>query len=161
MFRIYTDDVVSQKFHNNGSIEFITSLSLSFISNIFSSLISSILGKLANYDEVLENIIKNAVIRRSYFLYIVKFKEYVLLKIILFFIVEIIINIYICYYMIIFCFVYQKSQGSIMINYIIGIAESILISLFLAIIISFLRYLSIIKKMKSFYNTSRYLFENF
>ena len=158
---LYTDDVVSKKFHNNGSIEYITSLSLSFISNVFSSLISSILDKLANYDEVLENIIKNSVTKRSYYLYIVKFKKYLFIKLVLFFFVEIIINIYLCYYMIIFCFVYQKAQGNIMINYIIGISESIAISLFLAIIISLIRYISIIKNLKSFYYTSKYLFENF
>ena len=158
---LYTDDVVSKKFHNNGSIEYITSLSLSFISNVFSSLISSILDKLANYDEVLENIIKNSVTKRSYYLYIVKFKKYLFINLVLFFFVEIIINIYLCYYMIIFCFVYQKAQGNIMINYIIGISESIAISLFLAIIISLIRYISIIKNLKSFYYTSKYLFENF
>ena len=158
---LYIDDYVSQKYHNNGNIEFITSLTLSFISNVFASLISFILGKLANYDEIFEDIIKNISTKRSYFLYIVKFKEYVKLKIILFFIIEILFNTYICYYMIVFCFVYQKSQGNIMINYIIGIAESIAISLILAIIISLIRYLSIIKEWKSFYNTSKYLYENF
>ena len=158
---LYIDDYVSQKYHNNGNIEFITSLTLSFISNVFASLISFILGKLANYDEIFEDIIKNISTKRSYFLYIVKFKEYVKLKIILFFIIENIFNTYICYYMIIFCFVYQKTQGNIMINYIIGIAESIVISLFLSLIISLIRYLSIIKEWKNFYNTSKYLYENF
>ena len=160
---LYTDDVVSKKYHNNGSIEYITSLSLSFISNVFASLISSILGILSNYDEVMENIIKSCACatKRGYFLYIVKFKKYVFIKLVLFFFIEIIINIYLCYYMIIFCFVYQKTQGNIMINYIIGISESIAISLCLAIIISLIRYISIIKKLKSFYYASKYLYQNF
>ena len=33
---LYSDDVVSQKYHNNGSLDLITSLSLSIISNIVS-----------------------------------------------------------------------------------------------------------------------------
>ena len=158
---LYTDDVVSQKYHNNGSIKFITSLSLSFISNLFASFISFILDKLSNYDELLENIIKNVVTKNCYFLYMIKFKKYIQLKLITLFFIEIITNIYICYYIIIFCFVYQKTQGSIMINYIIGISESISFSLFLALTTSLIRYISLKKKWKSFYYTSKYLFENF
>ena len=61
----------------------------------------------------------------------------------------------------IFCTVYHKTQGSIMVNYIIGILESMTISISLTIITSLIRFLSIKYKCKSIYNTSKYLFETF
>ena len=66
-----------------------------------------------------------------------------------------------CYYLMIFCTVYHKTQGSIMINYIIFISESILISLSLSIITSLIRLLIIKYQCKSIYYTSKYFFEYF
>ena len=158
---LYTDDVVSEKYKNNGNIEFFTSLTLSFMSNIISSLIAFIATKLANYADVLEFIIKESVLKKDYFLSIVKFKKYFNLKLTFFYILQIIINFGMCYYLMIFCTIYQKTQGSIMKNYILGIGQSLVISLGLTIIISLMRYLSLTYRWKSFYNSSKYLFENF
>ena len=78
---LYTDDVVSEKYNNNGSIKFFTSLSLSFMSNIFANIIAYIMKKLAEYGEILEFIIKNMRLKEEYFLCIIKFKKYVTIKI--------------------------------------------------------------------------------
>ena len=48
-----------------------------------------------------------------------------------------------------------------MINYLLGIAQSMAYSFGLIIIISLMRYLSLTYRWKSFYNTSKYLFEKF
>ena len=48
-----------QKYNNNGSIKFFTTLSLSFMSNIISSIISYFISKLADYVEFFEFIIKD------------------------------------------------------------------------------------------------------
>ena len=158
---LYTDDVVSEKYNNNGSIGFFTSLSLSFMSNIFASIIAFIVAKLGNYADVFEYIIKDTVKKSNYFLNMKKFKKYLGLKLSSFFVIQIIINLCMCYYLMIFCTVYHKTQGSIMINYIIGISESMAISLGLSIITSLMRLLSIKYKWKSIYYTSKYFFENF
>ena len=158
---LYTDDVVSEKYNNNGSIGFFTSLSLSFMSNIFASIIAYIVGLLADYGDFLELMMKDIVIKKQYFLNIIKFKKYLTLKLSVFFIIQAIINLAMCYYLMIFCTVYHKSQISIMINYIIGIAESIAISVGLTLIISILRYLSLKNRSKYMYYTSKYLFDHF
>ena len=158
---LYTDDVVSQKYNNNGSITFFTSLSLSFMSNIFASIISFIVGKLIDYNEILELIIRDVAFKNQYLLNIVKFKKYLILKLIGFYLVQTIINLSMCYYLMIFCTVYNKTQGSIMLNYLLGIAESMAISLGFTIIISLIRFLSLKYKSKYLYYTSKYLFENF
>ena len=155
----YNDQIVSQKYNNNGSLRFLTSLSLSFMANIVASVIAFILGKLANYADVLEFIIKDSSFKRQYFLSIVKFKKYLVLKLICFYLTELIINFCMCYYLIIFCTIYNKTQVSIMINYLLGIAQSLCISLGKAIITSFLIYLSLTYRWKYIYNTSKYLFE--
>ena len=158
---LYTDDVVSEKYNNNGSIQFFTSLSLSFMSNIFAGIIAYILGKLAGYAEILEFIIKDASFEREYYLIIAKYKKYIILKLSFFYIIQFIINLGMCYYLMIFCTVYHNTQGSILINYIIGIAQSIAISAGLTITISLIRYLSLKNKWKNIYNTSKYFFEKF
>ena len=158
---LYTEEVISEKYNNNGSIQFFTTLSLSFMSNIISSIICFVISKLIDYFEILEFIVKDMTDRAKYFLVILKFKKVLCFKLTVFFIIQTIFNLMMCYYLMIFCTVYHKTQGSIMINYITGIAESLAISFGLALITSLMRYLSIRCSSKSMYNTSRYFFEKF
>ena len=158
---LYTDDVVSEKYNNNGNIKFFTSLSLSFMSNIISSIIALIISKLAEYSFIMEAMIKDAYKINRYLLNSAKFKKYITLKLCCFFSIQIIINILMCYYLMIFCTIYHKTQGSIMVNYLVGICESMIISFGLALITSIIRFLSIKYKWNNVYNTSKYFFENF
>ena len=158
---LYTDDVVSEKYNNNGSLGFFTSLSLSFMSNIFSSIIAFVVNKLADYAEVMELMISNVTKERQYIRNIVRFKRYLVLKLTGFYIIQMTINLAMCYYLMIFCTVYHKSQGSIMVNYILGIAQSLGISLGLALITSLIRYLSIKYRWRHIYYTSKYFFDKF
>ena len=158
---LYNDNVVSQKYNNNGNIKFFTSLSLSFMSNIFASIIGFIVGQLADYSQVLEIIVRDASFKKEYFFGIIKFKKYLILKLICFYFIEMVINVGMCYYLMIFCTIYHKTQGSIMINYLLGIAQSMGYSFGIAIITSFIRYLSLIYRWKYIYNTSKYIFEEF
>ena len=91
----------------------------------------------------------------------IKFKKYLKLKISGFFIIQGIVNVGMFYYLMIFWTIYHKTQASVMVNYVIGIAESIAISLGLAFITSLLRYLSIRNEWRSIYYTSKYFFEKF
>ena len=158
---LYTDDVVSEKYNNNGSIGFFTSLSLSFMSNIFAGIITYIVARLAEYANAFELIIKETIKKNQYLLIVLKFKKYLKLKLTGFFIIQIIINLGMCYYLLIFCTVYHKTQGSIMLNYFIGIAESMAISFGLTIITSLIRYLSLKNNWRNLYYTSKYFFEHF
>ena len=158
---LYTDDVVSEKYNNNGSLEFFTSLSLSFMSNIISSIIAFIVCKLADYADVMELMITNVAKERQYISNVIKFRKYLSIKLTLFFIIQMIINLAMCYYLMIFCTVYHKTQGSIMLNYLLGIAQSIGISFGLALITSLIRYLSIKYRWRNIYYTSKYFFDKF
>ena len=50
---LYSDDVVSEKYNNNGELSMVTTLTLSIISNIISSFIVFIISYLVNYVEII------------------------------------------------------------------------------------------------------------
>ena len=157
----YTDDVVSEKYHNGGSLEMFTSLSLSFASNIISSIIIYYLKKLGEYSDFLDNIIRNISRKKYYFINIIKFRKYLKIRLSLFYIIQYIMCILMTYYITIFCIVYNKSQISIIINYIYGVFESLGISLGISLIVTIMRYLSIKNEWKVIYRTSQYINNKF
>ena len=157
---LYTDDYISEKY-NNGNLKFITSILLSLMSNIVSSIITYYVVGLVEYTELLEMIMNQIVDKKFYFLNIVKFKKYLTIKLAIFYSLQTLLSLCMCYYLTIFCIIYHQTQGSIMINYLTGIAQSLTISLILSLFTSFLRYASIKNKIKYLYNTSKYLFEKF
>ena len=85
---LYSDDVVSEKYHNNGSLSWFTSFSLSIISNIISSIITSIISNLTDYSEIFESIIKYVKIKRKYFENIIRFLKYIKIRLTIFYIID-------------------------------------------------------------------------
>ena len=155
---LYTEDYISEKY-NNGHLKLLTSIILSLFSNIFANIITYYIEMLLNFSELLEIIIKNTAKKGYYLIYINKFKKYLFMKLISFYIIENLLYLGMCYYLSIFCIIYNNTQISFLTNYIIGMIQSLLFSLFLSMIIAFLRKISLIKKIKMLYNTSKYLFE--
>jgi hypothetical protein len=158
---LYTDEVVSEKYHNNGELEFFTSLSLSFMSNIFSGIIVYVIAKLTQFSEFLELIKKEVVDKSHYLMNIVRFKKITKLKMISFFVIQIAFIFLMLYYLTIFCIVYHRTQASILVNYLYGVLESLAISFGIAIIISVIRVLALKYKSRSLYNASKYIYDKF
>ena len=158
---LYSDDVVSQKYHNNGSLDLITSLSLSLISNIVSSLAIWIIKRLTNYNHYLLILI-NDVYRELPFLYMFKkIYKYIKIKIFIFFSLSFIACVSMTYYLFVFCQVYEKSQVSLLTNYFLGIVESLITLVATSLIISILRFISLKCKYKNIYRTSVYINNTF
>ena len=80
-------------------------------------------------------------------------------RICIYFFIEIIISSICGYYIYIFCNIYQKSQFSLVLNYLIGLVESLLISLIITFIVSIMRLIALRFKIKGVYYSSRYLSE--
>ena len=137
-----TDEVVSQKYHNKGSLKLLTSLTISLLSNIISSLIVFLIEKIVDYGDKLEYIVKEIYKKSNYFYTYLIFKKYLAIKLVFFFILETLFNIFMCYFLTIFCSIYYKIQKSIIINYILGMCQSMVFSLSIAIFSSFIRFLS-------------------
>jgi hypothetical protein len=55
---LYNDYAISQKYHKNGTLDFITSLIISLLSNIFTSILIYFINFLTNYPNFIEAIIK-------------------------------------------------------------------------------------------------------
>ena len=158
---LYTDDVVSEKYHNNGELSMITSLSLSFISNIISSIIVFIISKLTNYVEIIEAIVKDVKNITKYIENSKRLFKYIKIRLGLFYFFQLGLTIIMTYYLFIFCTVYHQSQGSIMLNYLIGALTSLAISSGLTIIITLLRVVSMKFRITILYNISKYLYDHF
>ena len=158
---LYSDDVVSEKYHNNGSLTMLTSLVLSVISNIVASLFTIFISHLTDYSEILEAIITDVKNKKKYFENILRFMKYIKIRLSFFYILEMVLILFMTYYLFIFSAVYHQSQTSIVINYLIGASISLATSLGLTIIISVLRLISLKYHSLKIYNTSRYLYKTF
>ena len=138
-----------------------TSLSLSFFANIISSIITYILKKLGEYTDLLEIMTKDISLKKYYYMNVIKFRKYMKLRFISFYLIQFSLLFLMTYYITIFCIVFNKSQVSIMINFIYGILESLGISFGISLVITFLRYLSLKYKFIQLYRTSQYLNNKF
>jgi hypothetical protein len=154
---LYSDDVVSEKYHNDGRLKFFTSLSLSLASNIISSIITFYMKKLGEYSDFLEILIRDITYVKYYYINIIRFRKYFKLKLSIFYLIQFMMYILMTYYITIFCIIYSKTQISFMINYCYGVIESFAISLELSLIISIMRYIGLKNKNIKIYRPSQYL----
>ena len=153
---LYTDEVVSNKYHNNGQLDIIVSLTISLLSNIINSIICNILNFSKDVEEKLEQIIEIKD-EPSYLYASNKFIKIVKIKVILYFLIEIFIISFSFYYIIIFCVIYNKSQISLLINYLMSIVETLVVSILVSFVVALTRKIGLKYAYKSIYNTSKYI----
>ena len=158
---LYTDDIISEKYHNNGRLSFYTTIFLSLISNVVSFIIIYYIKKIVSYNEFLSLMVKD-IKRINEFILTFK-KMYLLLKIkvITFFIISFLSSIFITFYLFVFCQLYERSQGSLIINYLMGLIESFAYSVGISLIICILRLIGIRFKIIYLYRTSVYIDNKF
>lgn len=158
---LYSDDVVSEKYHNDGNLTMLTSFSLSLVSNIISSFIVFIISFLTEYSELLEAILTYVKYKDKFEYNIIRLVKIIRIKLAIFYTLEIISIIAMTYYLFVFCAVYRYSQSSIMINYIIGAVTSLAYSAGLTLVIALLRIYSINNHSNRLFNTSKFLYDKF
>ena len=157
---LYTDEVVSNKYHNNGQLDIIVSLTITLLSNIINSIICHILNFSKGVEERLEEIME--IKDESSYLYTInKFIKIVKIKVVLYFLMEIFIIIFSFYYIIIFCIIYNKSQISLLVNYLMCIIETLVVSIFVSFVVTITRKIGLKFAWKRLYNTSKYLNNNY
>ena len=153
---LYTDDVVSNKYHNNGELDLIVTLSLSIVSNI----VTSVFCYYTKYSRGIDERMKLIVDIRydvQYFKNLTKFLLFLKIKFICFFIGQLLSFATCIYYLVIFCILYKRSQESLIINYGYSLIESIIISFGIALIIVITRKIGLSCLNKNFYNISKYI----
>ena len=157
---LYSDDIVSQKYHNNGKLDFVVTLSLSILSN----LVASFFGNFLNFSDGIEDILDEIMeIKReiSYLFAVNKFMKILKVKVFFSFLIQIIFISFFFYYVVIFCIVYNHSQKSLLTNYFSSLVESLITSVIVSVIVVIIRKIGIICLSNKLYNTSKFINSRF
>ena len=147
----YTDNYVSDAYHNNGVLEFIVGLPKSIYSFIGTLITTSLLKILSNSKSELTKIINNRRKDKNYLDIINKELSKLSKKLIVYFIIVFLLNMFFSYYVTVFCAVYRYSQKYWFYGCLESFAMDSLISLICCIFVSFLRFISIRKQIKYCY----------
>ena len=153
---LYSDKIISNKYHNNGKLDFFVTLTLSISSNIITSIICYYVNYSKGIDERYELIM--TIKKQHYYLKnVIFFYKYLKIKFIYFFMCELLIICSSFYYTTIFFIIYSRSIGSLIVNYFTSLLESFLTSIIISIIIVSTRKIGLIFLCEKLYNTSKYI----
>ena len=157
---LYTDDIISNKYENDGDLDIFISIMLSILSNIITSIIHYFL-ECTKHSEVYIDEILLIKKKTIYVERLTKLIKILNIKSFIFFSSEIIIIIFVFYYIFVFSIIYSKSKLSAFINYLFSLLEGLIISISLAIIITITRKMSLYYKIRTLYNTSKFINDKF
>jgi hypothetical protein len=157
---LYTDDVVSNKYHNNGELDIIVTLTLSIVSNIVTKIFCFYIKYTRGIEERIK-LITEIKYKMPFYRNIRQLFLYLRLKFVCFFISQLIILFTCMYYVVIFCVKYSRSQKSLIVNYCYSLVESIITSFGIALIILITRKIGLSCSSKALYNTSKYINSKF
>ena len=158
---LFSDDVISQKYYNNGDLLFITSNILSISSNIITSLLIYFIKNLVKYETILETAIQEIKNNKLFFQFFTKIYYYITIKIRIFYSIVFISGLFCIYYLFIFFAIFKKIQKNLFINYIIGIGWGLGYKVALCLITTILRKISLIKKYKRLYIIAKFIDDKF
>ena len=156
----YSDEIISHKYHNNGRLDFVITLILSLIANIITSICVHFIENTKSIEEKLE-IIQEVKDEKRYLFWSNKYIKSLKNKIVIFIIIELLIILGAFYYIAIFFIVYSHSTKSLLINYVVSLLESLLISTVISGIIVVMRKIGISYQNIYIYNTSKFIDFNF
>ena len=158
---LFSDDVISQKYFNNGELLFITTNILSISSNIISFFILLLTQKSINQNLVLDNITKEIKESKDYYKIFVKLTCCFRLKLMLFFSILSMIGLFCIYYLFVFCAIYNKIQKNLFVNYIMSSLWSLGFTIFICLFVTITRKISIKKRNKRLYIISKFINDMF
>ena len=158
---LFSDDVFSEKYYNNGGLLFFTTNLLSISSNIISCFILYLLEKLTNQNEVLDSASKEIKNTANYLKIFIKLTSWFNKKIALFYFILFFVGLFCTYYLFIFFAIYKKIQKDLFINYIVGSLWSLGFTVFICLCVTITRKISINKKIKRLFIISKYIDDKF
>ena len=153
----YTDEYISDTYHNDGVLDFFSSLPKSIYSFIVTLIISGLLKMLSSSKKQLMKIIEEKEDKEEYLAAVDIELNKLRKKLTWFFIIVFILGLFFCYYVSAFCAVYTNSQTF----WLYGCLESVALDLLTPFLICFLlacfRYIGLKKRIKCLYNMAVYL----
>ena len=153
----YTDEYISDTYHNNGVLDFFSSLPKSIYSFLVTIIISSLLKMLSNSKKQLNEIIKKREDKKEYLTAVEKELNKLKKKLIWYYILVFLLGIFFSYYTSSFCAVYQNSQTFWLIGCLESVFLDFLTPFLICLLLSCLRYLGLRRRTKCAYNTAKYL----
>ena len=147
----YTDDYISNAYHNDGVLDFFSGLPKTIYSFVATLIITNLLKMLSSSKSELINLIKE---KRNYKAYIhliaqklIKLRN----KLIIYFILVYIFSLFFLFYVAAFCAVYRNSQKYWFYGFLESFGLDSLISFCICVFLSLFRYISIKKHIKCLY----------
>jgi hypothetical protein len=144
----YTDDYISNAYHNDGVLDFFSGLPKTIYSFVATLIITNLLKMLSSSKGELTNLIKE---KRGYETYahlmhlkLIKLRN----KLIVYFILVYIFSLFFLYYVTAFCAVYRNSQKYWFYGFLESFGIDSLITFCICIFLSMFRYISIKKHIK-------------
>ncbi len=156
---LYSDDIVHQKYANKGKLYFVTQFILSLISNFIGFIIVKYCRKLIEVSFAFETLRYEIKVEEDFKEYSKKLISSANHRIVLGVFLQIIICTFCGFYIYIFCEVYRKSQVSLFLNFLVGLAISVATIIIIGIIVCILRTIALKCKYKKMYYSSKYISE--
>ncbi len=153
----YTDDYISKSYHNDGVLDFVSSLPKAIYSFLVTIIISNLLKMLSNSKAILMEIIKEKLSKMEYLKRMESALKQLKVKLIIYFICLFTLGILFLYYITAFCAVYQNSQY----YWLYGCLESFFLDMItpfiISLILSCFRYIGLVKHSNFFYSLASFL----
>ena len=147
----YTDEYISDAYHNNGVLDFFSGLPKSIYSFVATTIITYILNMLSNSKDELAMIIRKKRENINYLNIInIKLKK-LSNKLVVYFILVFLLSIEFLYYVCAFCSVYYYSQKYLFYGCIESFGMDTSVAFIICIFLASFRYLSLKKHIKCFY----------
>ena len=146
----YTDEYISNAYHNNGVLDFISGLPKSIYSFIATLVTTNLLRMLSHSKSELKKIIRE---KRNYsnynYIFLIDMKLGKLRKkLIVYIIILFLLEISFIYYVTAFCSVYRNSQKYWFMGCLQSLGMDSAVAIMLCFILAFLRYIAIYKRCK-------------
>jgi len=144
----YTDEYISDAYHNDGVLDFFSGLPKSIYSFVATLIVTNILRMLTNSKNEFIKIIKRRDKINKYEEVVNMKLKKLRIKLIVYFILIYLMDIFFLYYVTAFCAVYRNSQKYWFIGCLESFGLDFLISVIICIFLTIFRYLSIRKRIK-------------
>ena len=158
---LFSDNIISKKYKNNGNLSFLTQNILSYISKFIGILFSFITNRLTNYNDNLEIMTNDIYFFFNYINKIKLFLNKVKKRIIIYYIFQTIFMCFIFYYLTVFCGLYHYSQKELFETYFTGELTDLIFTFCLCLLISIFRFIALKKNYKKLFLTAQYLNKEF
>ena len=147
----YTDEYISDAYHNDGVLDFITGLPKVIYSLIATLITTNLLRMLSNSKSELKKIIRDKRGNKNYIYFIdIKLRK-LRKKLIVYFIFVITLGLLFLYYVTSFCSVYRNSQKYWFMGCLESFGMDTAVAIAICIFLAIFRYIAIHKKIKCFY----------